>query len=62
MKNKFEFGIEISESVSKTSVPSAIKRYDTVKKENVKVKSCKKNVIYRYRPGVNTLMTGDLDV
>ena len=62
MKNKFNLGIEISESVSKTSVPEQIKRYDVVEKKKIKAKEPEKNVFYRYRPGVNSFMTGDFDV
>ena len=61
MKNKFNLGIEISESVSKTSVPEQIKRYDIVEKK-IKVKETEKNIFYRYRPGINSFMTKDLDV
>jgi len=61
MKDKFNLGIEISDNVSKTAVPRKIKRYDVViKKQNVKKESS--NKLYRYRPGVNSFMTGDLDV
>jgi len=62
MKDKFNLGIEISESVSKTSVPQEIKRYDVVEKKKIKVKEPEKNIFYRYRPGINSFMTKDLDV
>ena len=62
MKDKFNLGIEVSESVSKTSVPDKIKRYDVVQKKQIKIPESSKNELYRYRPGVNSFMTGDLDV
>jgi len=62
MKDKFNLGIEISENVSKTAVPGEIKRYDTVEKKKVKVKEPNRRTFYRYRPGINSFMTEDLDV
>ena len=62
MKDKLNLGIEISDSVSKTAIPREIKRYDVVEKKKIKVKEPSKNVFYRYRPGVNSFMTRDLDV
>ena len=62
MENKFNLGIEISESVSKTAIPNEIKRYDIIPKKKIKVKENKTNILYRYRPGVNGFMTRDLDV
>jgi len=62
MKDKFNLGIEISDNVSKTAVPSKIKRYGDIPKKKVKVKDIGKNKFYRYRPGVNSFMIGDLDV
>ena len=61
MKDKFNLGIEISDSVPKTAVPKKIKRYDVViKKQHIKKESSSK--LYRYRPGINGFMPGDLDV
>ena len=62
MKEKFNLGIEISETVSKTSSPRKIKRYDVIKKHQKEVEKVSKSTVYRYRPGVNSFMTGDLDV
>lgn len=62
MKSKFNLGIEISESVSNTAFPHKIKRYDVVPKKKVKVKEPEKNIFYRYRPGINSFMTRDIDV
>ncbi len=62
MKEKFNLGIEISEKVSKTAVPHKIKRYDVIPKKQVKTTEIAKNKVYRYRPGVNVFMDGDLDV
>ena len=62
MKEKFNLGIEISETVSKTALPRKIKRYDVIPKKKLEVKNTSKYKLYRYRPGVNSFMTGDLDV
>ena len=62
MENKFNLGIEISENVSKTAIPHEIKRYDVIPRKKIKVKENKTNTLYRYRPGVNSFMTRDLDV
>jgi len=61
MRDKFNLGIEISEGVSKTALPSKIKRYDVVKKKEVKKSTVSKSKFYRYRPGLNTSIIGDLD-
>lgn len=62
MKDKLNLGIEISDAVSKTAIPQEIKRYDVIEKKKIKVKPSDKNIFYRYRPGVNSFMTRDLDV
>ena len=62
MEYNFNLGIEISEDVSKTMAPKEIKRYGVVEKKSIKVGNKIKNKFYRYRPGVNSFMTGDLDV
>lgn len=63
MKNKFDSGIEISSGVLKSSVPIAkIKRYSNLKNKTVKKSVSCENVIFRYRPGINSSITGDLDV
>ena len=62
MKDKFNLGIEVSENVSKSAIPGEIKRYGVIKKKQIKLKSSVKNKFYRYRPGVNRFMMGDLDV
>ena len=62
MEYNFNLGIEISEDVSKTMTPQKIKRYGAVGKKPIKVGNTIKNKFYRYRPGVNAFMTGDLDV
>ncbi len=62
MKNKFEFGIEISENVSRTEVPHKIKRYDNVPKKVVKEGRTVKSDFYRYRPGANGFIAEDFDV
>jgi len=61
MEDKFNLGIEISENVISSSKPSEIKRYDVVESEKVEIKE-NETKLYRYRPGVNSFMTGDLDV
>ena len=62
MKDKFNLGIEISDRVLKTAIPQEIKRYDVVEKKKIKKKVSNKSIFYRYRPGVNSFMTRDLDV
>jgi len=62
MKDKFDLGIEISEKVSETAVPEKIKRYDVIPKKRIKIAEENKNKLYRYRPGLNGFMIGDLDV
>lgn len=62
MKNKFDSGIEISKGVLDSSAPSKIKRYSNLENKTVKKSVSCKNIIYRYRPGVNSNIVGDLDV
>lgn len=64
MKDKFNLGIEISDNVSRSAFPHEIKRYDIVenKKVMLKPKEAKKDAFYRYRPGINSFMTRDIDV
>ena len=62
MENKFNLGIEISEKVSKTAVPKKIKRYDVVRAREIKKERPEQFKFYRYRPGVNSFITRDLDV
>lgn len=63
MKNNFNLGIEISDTVKNTSNPQKIKRYSEIDRRTVKTPVLKKgNTNYRYRPGVNSSMIGDFDV
>lgn len=62
MKNKFNLGIEISEKVSKTAIPKKIKRYDVVKAKEIEKAQPEQFKFYRYRPGVSSFITKDLDV
>ena len=62
MKNNFNLGIEISDTVMSTSNPQKIKRYSDINRRTVKTPVSKNNGNYRYRPGVNSSMIGDLDV
>ena len=63
MKNNFNLGIEISDTVISTGSPQKIKRYSDINRRTVKTPVLKNNNInYRYRPGVNSSMIGDLDV
>ena len=63
MKEKFNLGIEISEKVLRTGTPHKIKRYNTVAGNRKIIQTeAAKSKIYRYRPGVNSSMIGDLDV
>lgn len=67
MKNNIELGIEISEGVLNTNIPRKINRYYDIEKSAPKIVKVskivpKKSLTYRYRPGVNNFMIGDLDV
>jgi len=62
MKDKFKLGIEISDNVSRTAMPNKIRRYGVTEKKKIKVSEVGTNKFYRYRPGVNSFMVGDLDV
>ena len=63
MKNNFNLGIEISDNVLNTSNPRKIRRYSDINRRVIKTPVSKNNNInYRYRPGVNSSMIGDLDV
>lgn len=62
MKNKFDSGIEISNSVLNSSTPAKIKRYSNLQNKIVKKAVSSENIVYRYRPGVNSNIIGDLDV
>ena len=61
MKEKFELGIEVSEEVLKSKVPHKINRYLEEEKKTIEVSDIKSEKSYRYRPGVNFSMIGDLD-
>jgi len=61
MEDKFNLGIEISDNVINSSKPNEIKRYDVIENERLEIKETETK-LYRYRPGVNSFMTGDLDV
>ena len=63
MKNNFNLAIEISDTVINTSNPRKIKRYSSIDRRTIKSPVSKNsNINYRYRPGVNSSMIGDLDV
>ena len=63
MTDKLNLGIEISQGVLNSKMHNKIERYVSVEKETIKEEmSDNSNKLYRYRPGVNFNMIGDLDV
>lgn len=62
MKNKFDSKIEISSSVLESSTPTKIKRYYNIPNKVAKKATSYESVIFRYRPGINSNITGDFDV